>query len=106
MNRSRRARSLLLRLVAAARKAGCLAFCLALIAMPGSSDAQAPADVVAAQVRAQGYQCDEPTTAERDVELSEPDSPVWILRCQNASYRVRLRPNMAAGITKLAPDTH
>jgi hypothetical protein len=42
----------------------------ALIAMPCSSNAQTPADDVAAQVRAQGYRCDQPITAKRDVKRS------------------------------------
>jgi hypothetical protein len=104
MDRDRRSR--LLRPRPRARAAGAVTFCLAFTGIPSSSDAQTPADDVAAQVRAQGYQCDRPISAERDVGLSQPDSPVWILKCQNTSYRVRLHPDMAAGITQLAPDTH
>jgi hypothetical protein len=63
--------------------------------------AQTPADDVATQIRAQGYQCDWPATARRDVGRSRRDSAVWILKCQNAAYRVRLKPDMAARVTKL-----
>jgi len=74
---------------------------VALAGMPCLSDAQTPADDVAAQIRIQGYRCDEPVTAMRDVKLSRPDLAVWILKCRNASYRVRLVPDMAAHVTKL-----
>jgi hypothetical protein len=73
----------------------------ALIVMLCSSNAQTPADDVAAQVRAQGYQCDQPVTAKRDVRLSRPDSAVWILKCHNVTFRVRLDPDMAAHVKKL-----
>ena len=71
-----------------------------LIEMPRLANSQTPAYDVAAQVRTQGYRCDPPTTARRDVRLSKPDSAVWVLQCRNASYRVRLVPDMAAHITK------
>jgi hypothetical protein len=72
-----------------------------LVEMPRLANSQTPAYDVAAQVRTQGYRCDQPTTARRDVRLSKPDSAVWVLQCRNASYRVRLVPDMAAHITKL-----
>ena len=62
---------------------------------------QTPADGIAAQIRAQGYQCDEPISAERDAALSRPDQAVWVLKCQNATYRVRLIPDMAARVEQL-----
>ena len=71
-----------------------------LIGMPCSS-AQTPADDIAAQVRAQGYRCDQPVTAKRDVKLSKPDSAVWILKCNKVTFRVRLDPDMAAQVKKL-----
>jgi len=62
---------------------------------------QTPADGIAAQIRAQGYRCDVPVGAERDPALSRPDEAVWILKCQNATYRVRLIPDMAARVEQL-----
>jgi hypothetical protein len=56
---------------------------------------------VAAQVRAQGYRCDQPVTAKEDVKLSKPDSAVWILKCNQVTFRVRLYPDMAAYVKKL-----
>ena len=72
-----------------------------LIAMLCSPNSQTPADDVAAQVRAQGYRCDKPITARRDIGLSKPDSAVWILKCNKVTFRVRLDPDMAAGVKKL-----
>lgn len=65
------------------------------------SYAQTPANDVAAQVRSQGYECDEPITATRDARRSRRDSAVWILKCSNGAYRVRLDPDMSARVTKL-----
>src|ERR1700733_7897285 len=69
----------------------CLTLALMLTGMPSTSRAQTqtPASDVAAQIRGQGYQCDWPATARRNVKRSRRDSAVWILRCQNAVYRVR-----------------
>jgi hypothetical protein len=72
-----------------------------LIGMPCSSRSQTPGGDVAAQVRSQGYGCDQPVTAKRDVRLSKPDLAVWVLNCRNATYRVRLYPNLAAHVIKV-----
>jgi hypothetical protein len=58
-----------------------------------------PAEIVAAQIRDQGYACDKAISAKRDGERS--DDSVWILKCQNATYRVRLVPDMAAHVDRL-----
>jgi len=49
----------------------------------------------------QGYECNEARGVERDSAYSRPDEPVWILKCDNASYRVRLVPGMAAKAERL-----
>ena len=87
--------------ITASFKAQSLALCVAFVGMPCISNAQTPAEDVAAQVRLQGYRCDQPITARRDSSLSKPNSAVWFLKCRNVSYRVRLDPDMAARITKL-----
>jgi hypothetical protein len=79
----------------------CVVLALLFSGIPGASRAQTPADDVATQIRGQGYQCDWPATARRDVKRSKRDSAVWILNCQNGAYRVRLKPDMAARVTKL-----
>jgi hypothetical protein len=60
-----------------------------------------PAHSIAAQIRLQGYRRGEPVSAERDAALSKPEEAVWILRCQNATYRVRLIPDLAARVEQL-----
>jgi hypothetical protein len=76
---------------------------LAIVLLNGRpcSAQQTPADGIAAQIRVQGYRCDAPISAERDAALSRPDEAVWILKCQNATYRVRLIPDLAARVEQL-----
>jgi len=62
---------------------------------------QAPKEDIAAQIRDQGYKCDDPQSAARDKTASRPDEAVWILTCEDASYRVRLDPDMAAKVERL-----
>jgi hypothetical protein len=61
----------------------------------------APADIIAAQIRTQGYACSTPVTATRDRAASRPNETVWLLQCGNARYRVQLVPDMAAQVTQL-----
>jgi hypothetical protein len=60
-----------------------------------------PTETIAAQVRLQGHRCDEPLSATRDTALSKPNEAVWVLKCANATYRLRLIPNMAATVERL-----
>src|SRR5262245_62996643 len=60
-----------------------------------------PTNIVADQIRAQGYKCDSPQSAKRDAQASKPDEAVWILQCESGSYRVRLVPDMAATVEQL-----
>src|SRR4029453_11182190 len=60
-----------------------------------------PRNVLAAQLRDQGYACDQPQSAERDAQASRPDEAVWIVQCENARYRMRLDPDMAAKVERL-----
>jgi hypothetical protein len=66
-----------------------------------ASMAQEPgaADIVAAQIRTQGYACSPPVAATR--EASRPNQTVWVLSCGNARYRVLLVPDLAAHVTRL-----
>jgi hypothetical protein len=59
------------------------------------------AEIIAVQIRIQGYDCDRPLSAERDKKMSKPHAVAWILRCENATYRVRLIPKMAAKAERL-----
>jgi hypothetical protein len=76
-----------------------LALVGAFIAVPAA--AQPAATDLAAQVRLQGYPCEGQVTASPDYSQSRPDEQAWILKCVNATYRVRLVPDMAAQIEKL-----
>lgn len=57
--------------------------------------------LLAIQARSQGYVCDSPVSAKRDKKHSGPDTAVWVLRCENNSYRMRLVPDMAARVQRL-----
>ena len=59
-----------------------------------AQDVESPKDDIAAQIRAQGYACDQPQSATRDPQASKPDEEVWLLRCEGASYRIRLIPDI------------
>ena len=58
-------------------------------------------DILAAQIRSQGIVCDKPQSATRDAKRSKPDYEVWILKCENATYRVSRYPDMAAKVQQL-----
>jgi hypothetical protein len=66
--------------------------------------AQAHAEVLAivtSQVRLQGQKCDKPSGIERDVSMSKPGLPVWVLTCEEGRYRVELIPHKQARVTRL-----
>jgi hypothetical protein len=71
------------------------------VAQVQPADDEIPADIIAVQIRKQGYACDKPETAKRDPQVSRPDLPVWILKCESGSYRVRLVGDMADRVEKL-----
>ena len=66
-----------------------------------ASAQQTPASGIAAQIRAQGYRCDAPVSGRRDARRSKPDEAFWILKCRNATYGVRLIPDMAARVERV-----
>lgn len=63
---------------------------------------ETPKDLIAIQIRDQGYKCDQATGAERDTAASKPNEAVWILTCEDARYRVRLVPDVAAQVERLS----
>jgi hypothetical protein len=71
--------------------------CMAVAAEP----LEDPTNILAAQLRDQGYECNRPKSAERDVQASKPDEQVWIVQCENAKYRMRLDPDMAATVERI-----
>jgi hypothetical protein len=62
---------------------------------------ESPKDVIAAQIRIQGFSCDRPLRAVLDKRRSRPDHDVWVLKCQNATYRFSRYPDMAAKVEVL-----
>jgi hypothetical protein len=70
----------------------------AIAAGPSGADTQ---NILAAQLRDQGYSCDKPQSAEWDVQASTPDEAVWVVQCENDKYRMRLVPDMAAKVERL-----
>jgi hypothetical protein len=58
-------------------------------------------DIIAIQIKRQGYACDRPEEAKRDAALSKPDSVVWLLKCESGTYRVRLVPDMQAHVERI-----
>ncbi len=59
------------------------------------------AEVVASQIRRQGFTCKNPSSAERIQAESAPDTPVYLLKCEGMTYRVRLIPDQASEVTRV-----
>ena len=55
-------------------------------------------EILAVEVRQQGFACTNPLQAIRDTEHSTPANAMWILRCDNAHYQVHSVPKMAAEV--------
>ena len=75
-----------------------------LVATPLSAQTEPgedPKDIIAVQIRKQGFACVNPESATQDKEASKPDEPVWLLKCEGASYRVRMMPDQAAKVERL-----
>jgi len=62
---------------------------------------ETPQSMLAAQIRMQGFACDNPLGAVRDKKRSRPDHAVWVLKCSNATYRISRAPDMAAKVEPL-----
>lgn len=77
-----------------------LASCLPVHAQQ-QSGAETPQAMLAAQIRLQGFACDKPLGATRDIRSSRPDHAVWVLKCSNATYRVSRAPDMEAKVEPL-----
>ena len=72
-----------------------------LFGSPARAAGETPQDVLAAQIRLQGYACDKSLGAVRDRKRSKPDHAVWVLKCSNATYRIGRFPDMAAKVERL-----
>ncbi|RUO99533.1 hypothetical protein [Hyphomicrobium sp.] len=60
-----------------------------------------PMDLLASQIRDQGFKCDKPQNAKFDASQSKPNEKVWVLQCENDTFRMTVIPNMAAKIEKI-----
>jgi hypothetical protein len=67
------------------------------LAAPASAQ-EKTAEIIAAHIRMQGYACDNALAAEHNVQASRPNEAIWMLRCSNGTYRVRLVPDLAAHV--------
>lgn len=74
---------------------------LAVTAMNTGAAQDATKDLLAVQIRDQGYSCDKAVSAQRDVSRSRPGEAVWLLKCATETYRLRLIPDMAARVERL-----
>jgi hypothetical protein len=83
------------------RAMGVLALLAALSSAARAQQEAEALQVVADQVRAEGYACAEPTAVQRDQAQSRPDLAVWVLTCEGGRYRVELVPDMRARVTPL-----
>jgi hypothetical protein len=72
--------------------------------LAGGAAAQDPKNIIAAQLRSQGYACDQPKSATRNSKISKPNETVWVLVCEHATYRATLVPNMAAQVELLSEN--
>jgi hypothetical protein len=77
---------------------------LSCFAADSSLAQQEAKDIIAAQIRSQGYACDHPARATRDAAASKPYGVVWRLTCENSTYRVTLVPNLAAKVELIDQD--
>jgi hypothetical protein len=58
-------------------------------------------NMLAAQIRTQGFLCDQALRAKKDTRRSRPDHDVWVLTCSNAIFRISRAPDLAAKVEVL-----
>lgn len=66
-----------------------------------AAEEETPKEIIAIQIRRQGYPCENPQSATRDPKHTKPDEAAWILACEDATYQVILIPDMAARVTRV-----
>src|SRR5213595_164112 len=52
------------------------------------ANAERSKDILAGRFRSQGFVANKPQQATRDAKLSKRDYDVWVLKCENATYRI------------------
>src|SRR5262245_53155503 len=71
------------------------------LVLSASAQQERPTEIIAAQIRTQGFRCDDPTFAEHERRFSKSNEQIWVLHCANATYRIRLVPDMAAHMQRI-----
>jgi hypothetical protein len=66
-----------------------------------AEESETAQDIIATQIRSQGYRRNYPKTVVRDADASEPDEYAWRLQCEQRSYLVRLIPHRAAKVERV-----
>jgi hypothetical protein len=66
-----------------------------------AEDSETAQDIIATQIRSQGYHCNHPKTVVRDADASKPDEYAWRLQCAQRSYLVKLIPHRAAKVERV-----
>ena len=64
----------------------------AAVVFSGAVSQESAKNIIAAQIRRQGYQCRAPQSAEREPAASKPDEAVWLLRCDGRNFSCAARP--------------
>ena len=80
------------------------ALVLALVLSSGGglvAKAETAKSTLAAQIRTQGFACHKPLQATHDAKLSKSNYAVWVLKCENATYRIGRYPNLPAKVEEL-----
>ena len=70
-------------------------------AIAADSAYEPPMDLLASQIRDQGFACNKPESAKLEEGQSKPNETVWILKCEDDSYRMTVVPDLAAKVEKL-----
>lgn len=63
-----------------------------------ADDPESAETVISSVVRREGYKCEKPIKATKDVEDSVPEEMAWILKCKNATYKVQLLPHYLSAV--------
>lgn len=75
------------------------------LAIPATAQSlEESAKIIAAQLLKQGIACSMPRHATRDAQRSKPNENVWVVRCDEATYRVTLIPRRQAEIVPISTE--
>ena len=66
-----------------------------------ADDLESPETIISSVVRREGYKCEKPIKATKNVEDSIPEEMAWILKCKNATYKVQLLPHYLSAVEVL-----